>query len=62
MEPKIYSVEVTRESNAIVQVEANSHEEAMELARGQVKDKTIEWARKGVITTNVTGVRDKDDE
>lgn len=61
MEPKIYSVEVTRESNAIVQVEAASDVEAEEQARAMVKDKTIEWARKGVITTNITGVKNKDE-
>ncbi len=61
MEPKIFSVEVTRESNAIVQVEAFSEEEAKEQAVAKVKDRTIEWARKGVITTNVTAMKNKDD-
>lgn len=61
MEPRIYSVEITKESNAIVQIEAFSPSEAEEQARAMVKAKTVPWARKNVVTTNITAVKKKDD-
>lgn len=61
--PKVYtySVEVVKESRAVIQVDASSDMEAEEQARAKVKAKNVDWAIKNQVSVNFTGRKEKNE-
>jgi len=58
MEKKyLYSIEVVKESRAVVQVEANNEAEAYVEADQLVETGNVEWATQDQTSTNITGRR-----
>jgi len=58
---KIYTIEVTQESRALVTIEAENLTEAQDTIKKQIADKTIKWAMQDHIVTDVINSRDKKD-
>jgi len=56
---KIYTVEVTKESRALVTVEAESNSEAQEQIKKQVAEGTIQWTMTDHVITDIVNAREK---
>lgn len=56
---KVFTIEVTKESRALLQIEAESGEEAREIVRQQVADDAVEWKMKDHLIMDVINTREK---
>jgi len=58
---KIYTIEVTQESRALLTIEAEDRVKANEQIKAQIADGTINWTMKDHLITDVINSRDKKD-
>lgn len=58
---KVYTIEVVKESRALVQIEAETGDEARELIRKQDTEGTIDWKMKDHLVMEVINTREKKD-
>lgn len=54
---KLYTIEVTKESRALVQVEAETISEAQEKIRAKVAENTIDWKMQDHLIMDVVNTR-----
>lgn len=57
---KIYTLEVTKESRALVTVEAENLAEAQEQVKKTIDENTIDWKMQDHIIIDVVNTRDKE--